>query len=121
MFGWVQQPAAPAEGFEELMSTSMLVDGTWWGAMRALDTGESLSGASCAALPCRSDGTLAWLMPPLAEVDASPSLTVPWIHFWKSLRYARADWMMQARRPAPLYLYSRLGRRCALVGGREAG
>jgi len=97
---------------DELFSTSMLMDGTWWRAMRALDIGESLCGgwrASDAALACawlglpqRRQRALALLVPALRTCDASAWwLTVPWIHFWKSLRYARADWMMQARRPAP--------------------
>mmetsp|Transcript_74808 Transcript_74808/g.121557 ORF Transcript_74808/g.121557 Transcript_74808/m.121557 type:complete len:881 (+) Transcript_74808:52-2694(+) len=49
---------------DEFLSTSWM-DGTWWGVLRSLDVGESLS--------------------------------VQWIHFWKSLRYARADWMLQNR------------------------
>ena len=50
---------------DELPTTSLVSDGTWWDAMRALEVGESLS--------------------------------LSWVHFWKSLRYARADWMLQHR------------------------
>ena len=76
---------------DEMLTTSLVMDTTWWDAMRALAVGESLS--------------------------------LVWVHFWKSMRYARADWMLKSQGPRSLRVVDvafRDNGKCSYLSNRAA-
>jgi len=78
----------------------------WADMQRLLEEGRRAGGTHFVVLHTDEVLSTSWLhglwWQSLRALDVGESLSVPWVHFWKSLRYARADWMMSHQGPRSL-------------------